>query len=149
VGGSLARIDVPNEPLRPGPVGGRIEVAGFHPVFRVGSDGHLLVELVAQFQQLVPDSEQEFGGIPLRGGTTIIAGGDGRVKYVIAKPLPSATGLDDERRDAAQLRKNRQQEYLQLCDLTDPMMPYYGSQEFARRMQLRMSFAGLHRGTNG
>jgi hypothetical protein len=98
-----------------------IAVVGFHPVFRVASGGQLLVELVAQFQQEVPESKQDFGGIPLRGGTTIIAAGDGRVKYVIARPLPTAAGLDEERRKAAERRKAHQQEHLQFCDLTDPM----------------------------
>jgi hypothetical protein len=130
----------------------KIEVHAFHPVFRVGSDGGLLVELVVQFAQKAADSERHYGGIPLRGGTTLIADAGGRVKYVISKPLPrgaAATSADQEREVAASSRERRQREYLQLADMADPMMPYYSTDDHSNRMQLRMSFASLHQGTRG
>jgi hypothetical protein len=129
-----------------------IQILGFHPVFRVSTDGRLLVELVVQFVQKVLNSEAQYGGIPLRGGTTLVAAADGRVKYVISKPLPGGRGrssADQEREAAAVSRERRQRDFLQLADMADPMMPYYSERDHARRMELRMSFASLHQGTRG
>ena len=67
-----------------------IRVKSFDTVFRVSSRGQLLPEMVVQFTQQNPNIKEDLGGIPFRGGTTIIAGMDGRVRYVIAKPINSA-----------------------------------------------------------
>ena len=67
----------------------KINVLGFHPVFRVAPHGQLLVEIVAQFAQKDDVFDSEFGGVPLRGGTTVVAAADGTVRYAISKPLGS------------------------------------------------------------
>jgi hypothetical protein len=120
-----------------------IEVAGFHSVFRVSPDGQLLIELVAQFaqQQDLPD----LGGIPFRGGTTVVASADGRVRYLIAKPLP-AGALDAETQATAEARLAAQRMHLELCDMADPSSAYLRDQRRADRMVQRMDLAALHRG---
>ena len=66
-----------------------IRVAGFHSSYRVAPDGQLLIDIVAQFEQRKPETSDEFGGVPLRGGTTVVASADGVVRYVISKPFES------------------------------------------------------------
>lgn len=123
----------------------RIAVRGFHPVFRVAPNGKLLVELVVQYVQTDRNSEGAYGGIPLRGGTTLIASATGEVRYVIAKPLRS-TGLSRNDTAAADARERRQRDYFEQADLTDARMAYYSRQEFDQRMKLRMRLASLHQG---
>ncbi len=122
-----------------------IGVQGFHPVFRVAPNGKLLVELVAQFIQVDRSAAGDFGGIPLRGGTTVVASADGRVRYTISKPLPSAE-LGASKLARAQARVKRQADYVQLSDSLDPMTPYFTADQHAQRMALRMSLASLHQG---
>jgi hypothetical protein len=122
-----------------------IEVAGFHTIFRVGSGGHLLSELVAQFTQKVDTEKPNLGGVPFRGGTTIVAGTDGRVRYIIAKPLPSAK-LSEEAQRSARRRYERQRETLTRMDLEDPHLTYADQKYWNKRSELRMKIAALHRG---
>lgn len=77
-----------------------IDVEGFHALFRVGTDGQARVEVVVRFVQTAASELRDrlrprLGGIPLRGGTTIVADATGRIKFVISKPLPTAAGADD------------------------------------------------------
>lgn len=68
-----------------------VQVTGFHPVHRIAAGGELLVEMVAQLVQAgAPDDE--LGGLAFSAGATIVAGIDGRLRYVIRKPFT------DERR---------------------------------------------------
>lgn len=123
----------------------KIEVHGFHSVFRVAPDGRLLIELVAQFAQKDTTKTEELGGLPLRGGTTLIASADGTVRYLIAKPLPSQNhpkAVQDE----ALARLERQRAYVSLCDATDASCAYCGPRDFKNRMQARMSLRALHQG---
>jgi hypothetical protein len=120
-----------------------IQVHGFHPVFRVAPNGKLLIELVVQLVQTERNTREEFGGIPLRGGTTLIASADGRVRYVIAKPLPHKR-LPDEKRAQAESRRKRQLAYVEYCDLADPHTPYYQPKDYRQRMRLRMNLRALH-----
>ena len=60
-----------------------IQPEGFHTVFRVGRDGMLLMELVLQFTQTRGQTQYDFGGVPLRGGSTIIVQANGKIRYVI------------------------------------------------------------------
>jgi hypothetical protein len=123
----------------------KIQVAGFHSAYRVGRDGQLLIELVAQFTQQDESYTAQLGGLPLRGGTTIVAAADGRIRYVISKPLPSAAkGNGAEAR--ARERLDRQRAYLDHLDMTDPGMPYLGEQDLANRMRARMSLLSIHQG---
>lgn len=125
-----------------------IEVRGVNPVFRISAMRELLVELVFQLVQKHPGSdaavdaggsEQDIGGMPLHGGTTVIARGvDGEVRYVIAKPLRSFYPGGEAH--------TRMRAYLESSDLADPMTPYYDGEDWARRMVLRASLRHLHAG---
>ncbi|HEV8435524.1 MAG TPA: hypothetical protein VGR95_19100 [Thermoanaerobaculia bacterium] len=119
----------------------KVEVHGFHPVYRVASDGKLLIELVAHFAQQDRTTTEEFGGIPFRGGTTIVASVDGQVRYVIAKPI-ATTNRDGE----AEARLHELRTYLRELDGADPLLPYGGPTYTANRMKLRMNLAALHGG---
>ena len=88
----------------------------FHPVFRIGPDGALRVEMVVElvqtrrvpFEKTLPDA----GSFPLRGGMTLIiaapevdrwgASGDPEVRFAIGKPLAGKDG---------QAREDRQRSY--------------------------------------
>jgi hypothetical protein len=125
----------------------KIEVHGFHPVFRVAPNGQLLIELVAQFAQTDRSKVTELGGLPLRGGTTLVASANGKIRYVISKPLPSAN-LEPGKQKEAQARLERQRTYLKLTDLADPKLSYASQQQIANRMRLRMNLASLHQGVS-
>ena len=66
-----------------------IQVEGFHSVFRVGQDGQLVIEVVAQYGQQDDSKRKELGGLPFRGGTTSSPATAG-VRYVIARLFSSA-----------------------------------------------------------
>lgn len=110
-----------------------IVVAGFHPAFRVAADGSLKIELVAELTQQERGSEDELGGIPFRGGTTVVASADGKVRYAIAK------GLTEERRAA-------QREYLEDADQRDTSLAWTDEASQKTRVVGRMSFQALHEG---
>jgi hypothetical protein len=122
----------------------KIAVRGFHPVFRVAPNGQLLVELVAQFAQR-RDADPSLAGLPFRGGTTLIVAADGRVRYVIAKPLATAA-LSESQRNQAQRRLERQRAFVSLCDVGDPSLAYVPAEFLDTRMRARMNFAMLHAG---
>ena len=124
-----------------------IQVTGFHTVFRVAPNGQLLTELVVQFLQKDETQLNELGGVPFRGGTTIVAGTDGHIRYVIAKPLPS-TNIDGVASQNSKMRLQRQQEYLAAIDLADPKMAYGNDAYFKQRSSLRSMIASLHQGVN-
>jgi hypothetical protein len=123
-----------------------IKVEGFHSVFRVAPSGQLLIEMVAQFVQQDDSRKKEFGGLLVRGGTTVIAGSDGSVRYVIPKPLPSDK-LAPLARAAAQARVERQGLYAARCALADPRFALHGDTAYTDcHMELRMNLAALHHG---
>lgn len=119
-----------------------IVAQGVHPVFRVAPSGRLIFELVVQIAQkssaVNPD---DFGGVPVRGGTTLIVSFDGTVKYAIYKPLPAGAQGELER-NAAQRRLGRQAAYRQSLSMQDPSSAYaenvFGADE------LRATFKNLH-----
>ena len=123
----------------------KIQVAGFHPVFRTANNGQLLVEFVVQYVQTDKSLEEDLGGLPFRGGTTVIAGFDGRVRYVIAKPMPHANA-DPLTLELATRRMNRQRGYLELSDQLDPAAFYAGAAQYRNRMAARGNLAALHVG---
>jgi hypothetical protein len=123
----------------------RIQVRGFHTVFRVAPNGRLLIELVAQFTQVDNSLKDELGGLPFRGGCTLIASSNGEVRYLISKPMHTS-GPDPRRTEAGQARLRKQREYVRLCDMQNPLTPYLSSPEQTERMLDLMSFAGLHGG---
>jgi hypothetical protein len=110
-----------------------VAVTGFHTVFRVSPDGQLLVELVARFVQEDQSVARDpaFGGLRLFGGSTVVAGADGRVRHAISKPLTR------DRRDALRA-------WVAARDARDPMLAWGGARYEKRRMQLQ-SFNLIHR----
>jgi hypothetical protein len=122
-----------------------IQVLGAHPVYRVAPDGSLLIELIAQFAQQDVSKKRDLGGLPLRGGTTVIASLDGTVRYVIAKPLPSPQ-IDPELQRQAKEREDEQKAFVAAIDARDVLFPYMSQSDMAERMRLRMNFASLHGG---
>jgi hypothetical protein len=121
-----------------------ISIGGFHPVFRVSPYGQLLTELVVQFAQHDDSRVKQMGGIPLRGGTTIVASADGKIRYMISKPLPSAA--DPAARKKGEQRLAMQYDYLSKTDMTDPRMTYGEPSYLDLRSRLRMKFSALHQG---
>jgi hypothetical protein len=116
-----------------------IQVQGFHTVFRVAPSGQLLIELVAQFLQTDKSRTAEFGGIPLRGGTTVVASADGTIRYVIPKPLlPGSPELE--------ARLTRQRTYLSIADALDPESTYESDDDYADRARRRADLSRLHAG---
>jgi hypothetical protein len=69
-----------------------IAVAGIHVAYRQAADRQPRPEIVVQVTQRRPDLEDqalhEDRRPVFRAGTTLIAGVDGRVEYVVAKPFP-------------------------------------------------------------
>lgn len=120
----------------------KIQVRGFHPVFRVAPNGRLQIELVAQFAQVDRDRTSELGGIPFRGGCTLVASSNGRCRYLVSKPMLSAR--DPQHRALAEARFRRQESYVQMCDLANAMTPYYTPEAADQRMRELMDFANLH-----
>jgi hypothetical protein len=127
------------DPKRP------VEVAGFHTSFRVAPNGRLLIELIAQFAQKDISYADRLGGLPLRGGTTLVASVDGTVRYLVAKPLPER-GLPAADRTLATERAERSLAFVEACDRRDLSASYLTAAEFQRRMVVRTKFRALHRG---
>jgi hypothetical protein len=129
------------EKLQLGP--GPIQPAGVHPVFRVAPSGRLVIELIAQVAQQRKEVDAEFGGIPARGGTTLIVGFDGVVKYVVAKPLPDGMP-DGPARDEALARLARQRDFVEALDRADPAFAYLTGKEEGERSRVRATLRALH-----
>lgn len=96
----------------------RTNLVSMHPVFRIGQDGQLLVETVIQFVQERRRSKSSYGGVAMRGGSTVIAQADGRIRYVISKPLDS-TDLRPEKAREGKEREMRFESFLRDFDCTD------------------------------
>jgi hypothetical protein len=122
-----------------------IQVTGFHVVFRVAPTGQSLIELVAQFLQTDKSPERSFGGLPMRGGSTVVAAANGHVRYVIPKPIASPR-LDPALVAQAESREVRQRAYLRATDGGDPWMAYSSSADLAARAARRASVRALHLG---
>ena len=123
----------------------KIQVRGFHPVFRVAPNGRLLIELVVQFAQADHSVKDQLGGIPFRGGCTLIASSNGRFRYLISKPMRKASG-DPARVKRGEARFARQQDFLKMCDMKNALTPYFTAKEYQGRMLELMNFANLHGG---
>jgi hypothetical protein len=123
----------------------KIQVLGYHPVFRVAPNGRLLIELVVQFAQVDRSVKDQFGGIPFRGGCTLIASSNGKFRYLISKPMRRAGG-DAIRAQMGEARFARQEDFLRMCDMQNALMPYFTTNEYRERMREMMNFANLHGG---
>ncbi len=120
----------------------KIAVEGFHPVFRVAPDGQLLIELVVQYTQHDDSQKKNLGGLSLRGGTTLVVGADGTVRYAIRKPLKSSK-LSPGHNAAAEARLARQVRYMEMCDERDPRTQWGDKAYLSKRMELRARFSSL------
>ena len=131
-----------------GLVGGpKLRPLQFNTVLRIAPSGAPVIELVVQFVETRADTVDDpaWGGVPMRGGTTVIFGIDGQARYIIAKPLPETSGVSAQQQ-AGQLRFTRQRGFVEQLDGEDPMTPYLDSKEFKSRMKARMSLRALHGG---
>lgn len=122
-----------------------IAVKGFSPVYRVGADQRLIVELVVQYVQT--DRNRDLGGIHPRAGTTVVFDSKGYVRHIIAKPLTDAT-TDRRYVQLAARREERTDAYIEDLDLYDPRMAYPDQAYQDNRMKLRMDLRALHGGAD-
>ena len=127
--------------------GATIKASGFHSTYRVKPNGELVIEIVAQFTQMQSTvGKPEFGGLPLRGGSTVIATAGGDVRFIIAKPMP-ADGVADDRRAEADARRERQLAFVDRRDRADPAFGF-GPDEYVER-RMKQDFRSLHQGLMG
>lgn len=126
------------DPSRP------IALEGFHPQFRVAPHGQLLVELVVQYVQT--DKTKLDGGVPFRGGTTVVVSADGKVKYVISKPINPSVLNQGPLREYASDRFDRQRQFVSTWDYFDPMHPWANQSYMNTRMARITNLSALHRG---
>jgi hypothetical protein len=124
----------------------KIALAGFHPSFHVDENGQLRAELVAQWVQTPRDESRiEVGGVPLRGGVTVVFSSDGAVRYVAAKPLPGAHLMTDTQREAAEARVAEFYAYADALDSQDAMLVWADQKYVDRRMSRRANLGAAHR----
>jgi hypothetical protein len=121
----------------------RIELEGFHPFFRTGRDGMLLMEFALQLTQTRKQSQYDFGGIPLCGGSTVIVQANGRIRYVISKPLVSPRH-SAEVNLRAQRRLDRQIAYLGGLDERDTLHIWQDDLAQKQRLARVANLAALH-----
>ena len=82
-------------------------------------------------------------GLPLRGGTTVIAAANGDVRYVIAKPLESKRIGAAKQREARQ-RRQQQEDFVHRCDTRDARLAWCDDKYFRKRIALGMNFKAIH-----
>ena len=69
----------------------RISVPSFHHIHRVGPDGQLLFQMVAQVIEKGPDNDDK-NGIATFGGVTMLFNPDGSIRYCVRKSLRNERG---------------------------------------------------------
>jgi hypothetical protein len=112
------------------------EVHAVHSATRVGPDGELLFQVIAQIRQqtTVPPADSASAAMRFEGGCTLIADlGTPRVAYCIRKPVASI------------VRRERQRAFAERFHAT-LRATYFGERDVA---DLREPFALLHRGATG
>lgn len=109
-------------------------VSGFHSSFRTDAYGQPAVELVAQIVQSPEGAARDPERLTLLGGTTIIAGLNGKIRYVIHRkiPLSNEAWAKERRRDQAAM--------LDDLDSRDAVWGFTANEERMRRMRLRTPF---------
>jgi hypothetical protein len=110
------------------------KVSGFHSSFRTDAYGQPAVELVAQIIQ----SPEAAGGDPdklrLLGGTTIVAGLNGKIRYVIHRKIPVSN------EEWAKERRRDQAAMLDELDSRDAVWGFTADEERKRRMRAQSPF---------
>ena len=121
----------------------KVRVRGFHRVSRVSPRGRVLNEIVLWFEQEDKGAAKDprFGGLPVRGGCTVIASADGEIRYVIGKPLPAAGA---RRGDAGRTRLEAMAGFVAQCDAADPVSAYQNPAAVPGRMKARFNLRSLH-----
>lgn len=122
----------------------KIVVDGLHTSYRVGQDGQIRFELIAQFVQKSTLESDDFGGVVLHGGTTIVVSAGGEVRYVIAKPLGAGDDAVAHVGESGPARRAAAAAFVRHADRTDPKTPYLEKSAFQLRMRARASLASLH-----
>jgi hypothetical protein len=121
----------------------KIEAAGFHPVFRVGRDGQLLVEVVLLFAQKAQHPGYDYGGVPLRGGSTVVVQANGRIRYIISKPLEHAD-IPAAASSRARARLDRQRAFVSDLDSRDAFSIWKDAAFQKERVRRTMNLQHLH-----
>lgn len=114
-----------------------ISVSGFHVAFRRGRIPELSVTFAQRRDPAGRQGEERLGGLSFRGGVTVIAGMDRRVRYLVKKPM---VGEEAERRFQATLR------YVGECDAQDAVYGLVQAEERRTRHLRRCTFGALHGG---
>lgn len=118
-----------------------VSVRGFHKVARVSPSGRVLTEIVVRLEQEDHGADDAgLGGLPLRGGCTVIASADGEIRYVIGKPLPS----DADPAGPGMARLAAIAGFVAECDLADPASTYSDPARIPNRMRARFNLRSLH-----
>jgi len=123
----------------------KIQARTHHEVHRVGPDGQVIFNVVAEITQrrpvLLDPAYPDLGTFDFVGGTTLILDREGNVKYSIQKPL------GDPRNDADNQRLMRQREY-QFSREANMAAAGYSKERLLGRLvsQLPKSFNLVHRG---
>ncbi|GAA0917227.1 hypothetical protein [Virgisporangium aurantiacum] len=123
---------------------GKIKVDGFHAAFRHGANGQLRVDVAVRYLHSAPvDVQQKFssalGGVPLRGGATVVADATGRVRHVITKAVPTdPTATDATDAGVARLVATRQ--WVAQFDGHDLLVPWV---ETGSRVTQSLNFARI------
>ena len=123
---------------------GKIKVDGFHAAFRHGANGQLRVDVAVRYLHSAPvDVQQKFssalGGVPLRGGATVVADATGRVRHVITKAVPTdPTAPDATDPGVARLIATRQ--WVAQFDGHDLLVPWV---ETGSRVTQSLNFARI------
>jgi hypothetical protein len=75
----------------------------------------------------------------------VVASAEGKVRYVISKPMRSAN-IAEELQQQAKLREQRQLEFVDHVDRSDPLLAWGDDAYVKNRIVRRMNFAAMHRG---
>jgi hypothetical protein len=121
-----------------------LKVGGYNTTFRVGEDGKLRTELVIQWFNDAA-SDPDLGGLKQAAGTTVVFSAEGVPRYVIPKPKPH-DGLPAEMKAAADKSWKDTKDFVKESDARDPDAAWADPAWWARRMEIRYGFAGLHKG---
>ena len=123
----------------------KIAVKGFSPVYRIGADQRLMLELVVQYVQT--NRDRDTGGLHARAGTTVVFDSKGNVRQIIAKPLKDSQ-TDAQFAKAAAAREMRMADHVEELDLHDPRMAWPDAAYERDRMRIRMDLRAIHGAPN-
>ena len=107
---------------------------GMHVTYQAGADHQVRPQVILQFTQRRPDLQD--GALPaVRAATTVVAGVDGRVRYLVTKPLPAP----DAAGGAGSDRLAAMGAWAAQTEADDPVSPWTGGAAVER-----LTFASMH-----